>query len=136
MNQRTASAPYLARIGSGSTVLRFDLDIFSTRPGVTGWPLSMWTQSSPSLRDLVGAEPAAVAGAIGLVGDHALREQALERLGDADPAELLQRAGPEARVEQVQDRMLDPADILGDRQPLLGFGAVERLVRPAGWRSG
>jgi len=35
MNQRTASAPYLATIGSGSTVLRFDLDIFSTRPLVT-----------------------------------------------------------------------------------------------------
>ena len=41
MNQRTASAPYLARIGSGSTVFRFDLDIFSMRPSVTGWPLSI-----------------------------------------------------------------------------------------------
>ena len=51
--------------------------------------------------------------------------------GSAMPssAEVLQRPGPEARVEQVQDRMLDPADILRDRQPCLGLGAVERLVR-------
>ncbi len=39
-----------------------------------------------------------------------------------------QRPGPEARVEQVQDRMLDPADILRDREPLLGLLTVERPV--------
>ena len=54
MNQRTASAPYLATIGSGSTVLRFDLDIFSTRPSSTGRPLSTCTQSSPSRRTSSG----------------------------------------------------------------------------------
>jgi hypothetical protein len=58
-----------------------------------------------------------------------LGEQTLERLGDRDAPEPLQRSRPEARVEQVQDRMLDPADILRDRQPLLGLGTVERLVR-------
>src|SRR5439155_15551692 len=41
----------------------------------------------------------------------------------------LQRAGPEAGVEQVQDRMLDPADILVDGEPFLGLLAVERPVR-------
>ena len=45
---------------------------------------------------------------------------------------VLQRARPEARVEQVQDRMLDPADILGDGKPLLRFRAIERLVA-SGW---
>ena len=128
MNQRTASAPYLARIGSGSTVLRFDLDIFSTRPRTHRMAAF---DSGPNRRrpcDFVGAEPAAVAGAIGLVGDHALGEQPRERFGHADLADMLQRAGPEAGVEQVQDRMLDPADILRDRQPRLGFDAVERPV--------
>jgi hypothetical protein len=42
------------------------------------------------------------------VGHHALREQAAERLGDVDLADPLERAGPEAGVEQVQDRVLDP----------------------------
>ena len=129
MNQRTASAPYFARIGSGSTVLRLDLDIFSTRPVVTGWPLSIWIQSSPSRADLVRAEPAAVACAVGLVGHHALREKTPERLRNIEAAEPLEGAGPEARIEQVQDRMLDAADILRDGQPCLRFGAIERLVR-------
>ena len=34
------------------------------------------------------------------------------------------RAGEEARVEQVQDRVLDAADILVDRQPILGCRAL------------
>ena len=41
---------------------------------------------------------------------------------------IVERPGPEARIEQVQDRMLDAADILVDRQPLLGLLAVERPV--------
>ena len=43
----------------------------------------------------------------------------------------LQRAGPEARVEQVQDRVLDAADILVDRQPVLAASA-----RSNGWSAG
>jgi hypothetical protein len=49
------------------------------------------------------------------VRDHALGEEAVERFGNVDPPQPLQRPGPEARVEQVQDRMLDAADILRDR---------------------
>jgi hypothetical protein len=41
----------------------------------------------------------------------------------------LQRAGPEAGIEQVQDRMLDPADVLLDRQPARDLLGIERLVR-------
>ena len=59
---------------------------------------------------------------------HALREQAGERLGQVDHADVRERAGPEAGVEQVQDRVLDPADVLLDRQPLGDLGPVERLV--------
>ncbi len=40
MNQRAASAPYWSRISVGSTVFFLDLDIFSTRPTVTGSPVS------------------------------------------------------------------------------------------------
>ena len=36
MNQRAVSAPYLSMMAPGSTVLRFDFDIASTRPMVTG----------------------------------------------------------------------------------------------------
>ena len=35
-------------------------------------------------------------------------------------------AGPEARIEQVQDRVLDAADILIDRHPVVVLLAVER----------
>ena len=39
-------------------------------------------------------------------------------------AEVGQRLGEEARVHQVQDRVLDAADVLVDRQPVVGGGAV------------
>ena len=41
---------------------------------------------------------------------------------------MAQRARPEARVQQMQNRMLDPADILIDRQPFFRCLAVEWLV--------
>jgi hypothetical protein len=45
----------------------------------------------------------------------------------------LHRAGEEARVEQVQDRVLDAADILVDRQPALATAdSRRRRVRVAG----
>jgi hypothetical protein len=52
-----------------------------------------------------------------------------------EQAEVRQRAGPEARVEQVQDRVLDPADVLVDGHPPRDFGRLERPVgRLAGER--
>src|SRR3546814_9022821 len=44
-------------------------------------------------------------------------------------ADTLKRARPEARVEQVEDRMFDAADILVDGQPARDHCGVERLVR-------
>jgi hypothetical protein len=46
------------------------------------------------------------------VRHHALREQAAERLLHIDLADAGEGAGPETGIEQMQDRMLDPADIL------------------------
>jgi hypothetical protein len=53
------------------------------------------------------------------VDHHALREQAGERLVDAEMAGAAHGAGEEARIEQVQDRVLDAADILVDRHPVV-----------------
>ena len=64
--------------------------------------------------------------AIGLVHDHALREQAGERLVEVEMAALAHRAGEEARIEQMQDRVLDAADILVDRQPVIGHRRIGR----------
>ena len=40
----------------------------------------------------------------------------------------MQRLREEARVHQMQDRVLDPADVLVDRQPVVDHAAVERPV--------
>ncbi len=60
--------------------------------------------------------------------DHALREQRGEGFGHVDLAHMRQCAGPEPGVEQVQDRVFNPADILFDRQPFGDLVPVERLV--------
>ena len=72
---------------------------------------------------------APVLAAVGLMRDHALREQRGEGFGHVDLAHMRQCAGPEPGVEQVQDRVFDPADILFDRQPFGDLVPVERLVR-------
>ena len=46
---------------------------------------------------------------------HALRQQAGERFIEPDQAQVADDLGEEPRVEQVQDGMLDPADVLVDR---------------------
>ena len=108
-------------MSSGSTVLRFDFDIFSIGPISTGSPVAISVARARVARaldlDLGRRDPVAVRGAVGLVHHHALREQAGERLVDADMAGLLHRAGEEAAIEQMQNRVLDAADILIDRQP-------------------
>ena len=57
---------------------------------------------------------------INCVGDHALREQRVEGLNSTIwqmPCHV-HRTGKEAAVQQVQNRMLDPADILVDVHPI------------------
>ena len=70
--------------------------------------------------------PVAVLGAIGLVHHHALGEQAGERLVEADMAGFFHGAGEEAAIEQMQDRVLDAADILIDRHPRIDHRHVGR----------
>ena len=54
---------------------------------------------------------------------HALGEQRVERLDRlrGQVAGLVHRPGEEAGIEQVQDRMLDPADVLVDVHPVVGI---------------
>ena len=66
---------------------------------------------------------------VGLVRDHALGEQALERLVDRRVPRLVHGAGEEARIEEMQDRMLDAADILIDGQPIADGVGVDRHWR-------
>ena len=121
-------------MSSGSTVFFFDFDIFSMAPISTGSPVvvSVARRASPSAPSIVtsaGVTHSPFGLAIGLVHHHALREQAGERLVEADMAGGLHRAREEARVEQVQDRVLDAADILVDRQPVVDGLAVGRRGR-------
>src|SRR6266511_4405160 len=50
----------------------------------------------------------------------ALVDQAVERLGGAHLAQVVQHLLPEARVQQVQDRLLDPADVQVDAARVAG----------------
>ena len=110
-------------MSSGSMVLRLDFDIFSMPPIVIGSPVAasvaLRLSSAPSIFTSAGVTHSPFALSIGLVHHHALGEQAGERLVDAGMAGRLHRAGEEARVEQMQDRVLDAADVLIDRQPFV-----------------
>ena len=72
--------------------------------------------------------PFAVGAAISLVHHHALGEQTGERLLEPDMAGRFHGAGEKSAVEQMQDRVLDAADILVDRHPAIDH-------RPIGGRS-
>ena len=60
------------------------------------------------------------------VVDHPLREEAQERLAEAEQPQVVQHLHEEARVEQVQDGVLDAADVLVDGQPVVGDLPVPR----------
>src|SRR5690606_18142706 len=62
--------------------------------------------------------------------DHALGEQTLERLLHVDMAGLSHGARKEARIEEMEDRMLDAADILIDGEPVIGRLRVGRIILP------
>ena len=63
------------------------------------------------------------------VVDHlALVHELRERLGEPDHAQVVEHLGEEPRVEQVQDRVLDPARVLADRHPPVDVLAAERAV--------
>ena len=65
---------------------------------------------------------------VGFVVHHALGEQAGERFLHRDVAGVLHRAGEEAGIQQVQDRVLDAADILVHRHPVIDRRLHQRDV--------
>ena len=69
--------------------------------------------------DIGRLDPVAALRLVGLVHDHALREQAGERFVDIEVPGLVHGAGEEARIQKMQNRVLDAADILIDRQPFV-----------------
>ena len=63
------------------------------------------------------------------MADHTLSEQAFERFRHIQIAAIAQGPGEEPRIEQVQHRVFDPADILVDGHPILRRGAIEGRTR-------
>ncbi len=123
-------------MSSGSTRFFFDFDIFSIEPIWAGLPVAIsMARRAVAVAfeaDLGRQQPAARRRLVGLVRDHALREERRERL-----AQVLRHvpgvghgAIEEARIEEMQDRVLDAADVLIDGQPV-GRGL---LVDRASWR--
>jgi hypothetical protein len=55
-----------------------------------------------------------------------------ERLDPVDHPHVVQHLHEEAAVQQVQDRVLDAADVLGHRHPLPHGGRVEGPVLVGG----
>jgi hypothetical protein len=68
--------------------------------------------------DFLRIQPLAVLVPIGLVNHHALREHPVERFGKLQMAGIGHGAHEEARIEQMQDRVFDAANILIDGQPI------------------
>ena len=129
MNQRAVSAPYLAMIVSGSTTFFFDFDIDFDRTDRDRLAGRRMQRGAVADRHLLRQQPFAGRVLVGLVRDHALREETGERLVERDMSGAMHGAGEEARVEQVQDRVLHAADILIDRQPIADRVGVGRLSR-------
>ena len=65
-----------------------------------------------------------------------LREQAGERLDDVDLAGALHGAHVEAGIEQMQNGMLDAADILIDRHPIADGVVIDRPLGIGGAEAG
>jgi hypothetical protein len=65
----------------------------------------------------------------GAAVDHlALVHQPWERLDEPDHPHVVQRLGEEPAVQQVQDRVLDPAGVLVGRHPPVDVLATERAA--------
>ena len=64
-----------------------------------------------------------------ILDDHALRQEILERFIKIQKLLVAQHLREEARIEKVQNRMFDAADILVDRRPVVHLVRRKRLVR-------
>ena len=83
--------------------------------------------SFPIVGDFGRIKPVAVFVAVGLVADHALGHQPVKGLLDPQIAALFQRPGEKAGIEQMQNRVLDAADVLVHGQPVIHRLAIEGL---------
>ena len=81
-----------------------------------------------ALFNFVRRHPAAIRVLVGLVTDHALREEAGERFGIAHQTQFGHGAGEITRIEKMQDGVLDAADILVHRHPVVGACLVHRRI--------
>ena len=63
---------------------------------------------------------------VAVLQHHALREQARERLVEVHQADVAQHAREEARIQQVQNRVLHAAAVEIDRHPVRRLHRVER----------
>jgi len=59
---------------------------------------------------------------------HALREERGKRLGKFELANMFECARPKTGIEQMQNRVLDAADILFHRKPLSHFLRIKRSI--------
>ena len=84
------------------------------------------TPCSASSSDSRTRLPAGLAHRRAVHDDHALVQQPAERLGERDHPQVVQDLDEEPRVQQVQDRVRDAADVLVDGQPLLHLGRRRR----------
>ena len=125
MNRRAVSAPYWSIRACGSTPLFFDFDIFSVPPMTTGRPSALQRGAGRAAAfvgddvDVGRVDPqllAAVEIAVeGRGDDHALGQQVGEGFAEiADQADIAHQLGEEARIQQMQDGVLDAADVLVD----------------------
>ena len=102
---------------SGLTTLSVDFDIFSTcdTSALAG---RLEERAAVALLDVVRVVVLAARVLVAVGEDHPLVEQPLERLLGVHQAAVEQHLVPEARVEQVQHRVLDAADVEVDRHPV------------------
>ncbi len=65
---------------------------------------------------------------VDVVEHHALREQTGEGFVGLDQPEVAHHLGPKARIQQVQDGVLDTADVLVHRHPVVGAAVHHGVV--------
>ena len=118
----------------------FQLRSSSMRRPMSFWPVSfrvpiIFTPSAPasssmsrSSETLTGFPDSSSKDVeFGFAEDQALIDQSLNGSGGGDVAEIEQHLVPEARIEQMQDGMLDAADVEVDGHPVFFLFRIDEL---------
>ena len=88
-----------------------------------------------SLFDLIREEVAVFRAAHRLLADHPLREEVREGFVYAEESEIPKHLRIEPRVEEVEDRMFDAADVLIHRHPVIQLLPVEARLHVVAGRT-